>query len=95
MQSSDEQQISNALLSAAYYDPDWKWVQEKCLAFSYHRASAVRWNAATCFGHLARIHRQLDLEIVLQRLEELRADPLVKSSVEDALDDIRFYMKFQ
>jgi hypothetical protein len=46
-------------------------------------------------GHLARIHRQLDLELVLQRLAELKADPLVKAGAEDALDDIRFYLKFQ
>jgi hypothetical protein len=95
LRSNDELVISSALLSAAYYDPDWKWVQEQCLTFSHHPASTVRWNAATCFGHLARIHRQLDLEVVLQRLVELRADPLVKSSAEDALDDIRFHMKFQ
>jgi hypothetical protein len=95
LRSDDELDISNALLSAAYYDPDWRWVQEKCLAFSRHPAATVRWNSATCFGHLARIHRQLDLEVVLQRLAELRDDPLVKSSAEDALDDIRFHMKFQ
>lgn len=63
--------------------------------FSHHPDSRVRRIAATCFGHLARIHHQLDLEAVLQRLTELKDDPLVKSSAEDALDDIRFYMKFQ
>jgi hypothetical protein len=55
----------------------------------------VRWYAAICLGHLARIHRQLDLEVVLQRLTELQTDPLVKAGADDALDDIRFFLNFQ
>jgi len=84
-----------ALLSAAYYDPDWRWVQSECLAFRRSNDHYVGWVAATCLGHLARIHRQLDLELALQRLTEMRTDPLVESAVNDALDDIRFFLKFQ
>jgi hypothetical protein len=43
-------------------------------------------------GHLARIHGQLDLERVEPRLRELRADPEVAGSAEDALDDIERFM---
>lgn len=95
LQSNDNQEVQDALLSAAYYDPDWRWVQGKCLVLSHHPDSRVRWIAATCLGHLARIHRQLEVELVLQRLAELKADPLVKAGTEDALDDIRFYLNFQ
>jgi hypothetical protein len=95
LRSNDEQEVQDALLSATYYDPDWRWVQGRCLAHSHHSHPRVRSIAATCLGHLARIHRQLDLELVLQRLAELKADPLVKASAEDALDDIRLYLKFQ
>ena len=95
LRSSNQQDVQDALLSAAYYDPDWRWVQGKCITLSHHPGHQVRQMAATCLGHLARIHRQLDLETVLQRLAELKDDPLAKASVEDALDDIRFYLKFQ
>jgi hypothetical protein len=95
LQSGDEQDVQDALLSAAYYDPDWRWVQAKCLAASHHSDFRVRWVAATCLGHLARIHGQLDLAPALERLTELKADPLVNAGAEDALDDIRFYLKFQ
>ena len=95
LRSGDKQDIQNALLSAAYYDPEWKWVQLQCLALTHHNDHNVRWVAATCLGHLARIHRQLDLDLVLQRLTEMKADPLVSAGVNDALDDIRFYLKFQ
>jgi hypothetical protein len=95
LRSSDGSEIVDALLSAAYYDSDWKWVQEQCLNFSHHENQNVRWISATCFGHLARIHRQLDLELVLQRLVEMRSDPLVSAAAEDALDDIKFFLNFQ
>jgi hypothetical protein len=84
-----------ALLSATYYDPDWRWVQSRCLDFLSHADYEERRLAATCLGHLARIHKQLDIELVLSRLAPLKNDSLVGNSVQDALDDIRFFLKFQ
>jgi hypothetical protein len=95
LRSDDTTDTTDALLSAAYYDPDWQWVQGQCLTLSHHRDRNVRWISAICFGHLARIHRQLDLETVLQRLVEMRADPSVATAAEDALEDIRFFLKSQ
>jgi hypothetical protein len=95
LRSDDAADIRDALLSAAYFDPDWEWVQSQCLIFSRHHDKNVRWISAICFGHLARIHRQLDLEVVLEWLVEMKSDPLVASAANDALDDIKFYMKFQ
>jgi hypothetical protein len=46
--------IIQGLLSAAYYDPDWRWVQN---------LNGIRSNATMCLGHLARNHGQLDIEI--------------------------------
>lgn len=95
LRTGDGSEIADALLSAAYYDSDWKWVQDQCLVFSHHEDHNVRWVSATCFGHLARIHRQLDLELVLQRLVEMKSDLLVAAAAEDALEDIKFFLKFQ
>lgn len=95
LRSENSTDILDALLSAAYYDPDWKWVQEQCLIFLTHNERYVRRLSATCLGHLARIHKQLDLELVLSRLVQLKDDPEIGDSVQDALDDIRFYLKFQ
>jgi hypothetical protein len=87
--------IEDGLLSAAYYDPDWRWVQSQCLAFSRHSDHDVRSVAAVCLGHLARIHRQLDVELVLPRLAEMKSDPQVAARVEDAMEDIKFFLRFQ
>jgi hypothetical protein len=51
--------------------------------------------AATCLGHLAIIHRQLDIELVLPRLAEMKSDAQVAARVEDALEDIKFFLRFQ
>jgi len=93
LESGNENAIVEALLSAAYYDPDWRWVQGQCLRFLDHADRNVRWNAATCLGHVARIHRNLDLELVLPRLLVLKGDASIAPSVEEALADIRFFLR--
>lgn len=95
LNSGNEKAIIDALLSAAFYDPDWKWVQTTCLRFLDHPEKWVRWNAATCLGHIARIHRRLDTEIVVPRLMALKADASIASNVDDALDDIKWYLRPQ
>lgn len=95
LRSPDKTDILDALLSAAYYDSDWRWVQSQCLTLLSHQDSGVRSLAATCLGHVARIHRQLDLDVVLLRLAELKDDPSIGGFVQDALDDIKFFLRFQ
>jgi len=95
LDSGNVEAMYAALLSAAYYDADWRWVQQRCLGFLNHSDNSVRWVAATCLGHLARIHGQLDVEIVLALLVPLKSDPEIGPGVEDALDDIKFFLRFQ
>jgi hypothetical protein len=95
LESGNEKAIVEALLSAAYYDPDWKWVQGTCLRFLDHSDTSVRWNAATCLGHIARIHGQLDSEVVIPKLISRKADADIAASIEDALEDIKFFLRPQ
>lgn len=85
-------QVCDALVAVAIADPDWRWAQERCLEFLSHEDDAIRGLAATCLGHIARIHRQLDLERVRFALQTLAADPDVGGRAIDALDDIDMYM---
>jgi len=95
LESGNERAIIDALLSAAFYESDWRWVQNTCPQLLAHPAKWVRWNAATCLGHIARIHKDLDVEIVLPRLHALEDDSEIGSSVQDALDDISWYLRPQ
>lgn len=87
--SSDvSERICDALVSVTFNETDWRWVQEKCLHFITSSYTEVRGLAVTCLGHLARIHRKLDLEKVLPILKNLQNDAEIGGRVEDALDDI-------
>ena len=89
--SGDANEIASALIDIALHDRDWCWVQNKCLGFARDGNPVVRQAAVTCLGHVARIHRELDLETVLAVLNELSGDPAV--TTEDALDDIRIFIR--
>lgn len=90
--SGNPNEVCNALVRVAYHDPDWRWVQAQCLRFGKHPDPDVRGLAATCIGHLVRIHGVLDMELVLPVLEGLLKDPEVSGRAQDALDDIKVYL---
>jgi hypothetical protein len=91
--TGDESAIIAALLSLTFHDPDWRWVQDQLLQFAKHRNSSIRSLAGLCFGHLARIHRALDLEVVLPVHRELASDPETRGQAEDALSDIEIFVR--
>jgi hypothetical protein len=90
--SGSEAAIRAALLSITYHDEDWRWIQEQLLRFARHRNSSIRSLAGLCFGHVARIHRALDLDAVLPVLSELARDPETRGHAEDALADIAIFI---
>lgn len=90
--SGDSKLICRALISSAYYDLDREWVEERCEYFSKHFDPTVRGCAATCFGHLARIHGVRRLERALAALEELAADPRTAGIARDAIQDIHKFV---
>jgi hypothetical protein len=92
--SGDTEKICNAMVSMAYHEHDWHWAQEKCLSFLQYSDIQISGLAATCLGHIARIHRQLDKEKVLRSLREKACiNPEVAGRIEDALDDIEAFVK--
>jgi HEAT repeat protein len=92
LRSGSPEARTEALLSLAYHDRDWEWVQERCIQSAHDEDPGVRGMAALCFGHLARIHRQLNLDRVLPVLHGLQKDPEVAWRVNDALDDIEVFL---
>jgi hypothetical protein len=91
--SGNETAIIQALLSSAYHDADWPWVQNHCVQLLEHSEPDVRRIAVICFGHIARIHRTLDLALVLPKLWTLKEDASMSDCVEDTLEDIRIFVR--
>jgi len=93
LSSQTPERIRTALWSAAYFDKDWRWVQDQCLCFLTFPDLWVRRNAATCLGILAVFHKKLDIERVIPKLEDAGRDEEVRPFVEDSLEDIRHHVK--
>jgi hypothetical protein len=91
-QSGDPSEVVRALLGLALHDPDLEWVQSQCFRLASHPDVWVRRNVATSLGHLARIHRRLDVERVTSLLDQLASDPEVAGWVEDAWDDLHMFI---
>ena len=93
-QSGDIPVMCRTLVTLALADPDWRKVQTYCLAFLEYHDDGVRMVAATCIGHLARIHHQLDLDLVLPALYRHQSDQgrYVAGTVDNALSSIERFM---
>lgn len=91
--SNDERRIADALVSLAYHDPDWKWVQDICLDFVQSPFPDIRHLSIICLGHLARIHETLEMEKVIPLLESLRDSEELGGTVEDTLEDIDIFIE--
>jgi hypothetical protein len=90
--SANPRDICKALVRLAFHDPDLRWVQSLCIELAEHSTVEVQSTAILCLGHLARIHRALDLEKVVPLLIDLRKNPLLSGRVDDAMDDIEIFL---
>ena len=90
--SNDTDAISESLVALALNEPDWQWTQDKCIEFTHHGEWVLRAVAATCLGHLARLHGSLDLDKVRPRLLALMKDLRTSGYAEDAAGDIKMFM---
>ncbi|WP_437506599.1 hypothetical protein [Sorangium sp. So ce1099] len=92
LQSGDVETICETMVNLAFHDPDLEWVQDQCLMLSSHSDPQVRSVAATCLGHLARIHGTLNLTRVLPCLKALLLDSRTAGYAEAALSDTRMFV---
>jgi hypothetical protein len=91
--SNNVENICDAMLSITFYENDWKWVQDKCLILFQNANPKISSLAATCLGHIARIHRKLEKEKVIKILRERLDDKEISGWIEDALDDIKMFIR--
>jgi hypothetical protein len=94
LRSGEPSAVCEALVAAAFYDPERRWVEAQCALLAEHSSSEVRGLVATCLGHLARIHKTLDRSITDPILRKLAADsePEVRGRVQDALGDMQVFL---
>ncbi len=90
----DRETICPTLVRVALHEPDRHWAQSQCLRFAGHKDSFVRGVAATCLGHLARIHKAIDEDEVIPVVRQLLndSDPQTRAIAEDTISDFSIYL---
>jgi len=91
--SDDPDVVCDALVRVVHSPVDPAWIEARLLDATRHAEPAVRGTAATCLGHLARIHGRVTTKKVLPALRRLLKDPATAGVVEDALEDIQIFSK--
>ncbi len=83
-----------AVLSAALHADDPAWAEAICLRLTNHPHPNVRGNAVLGFGHIARLHGQLDASRVLSVIEAALIDPdvYVRGQANAAADDVEHFL---
>jgi hypothetical protein len=61
LESNESQVVAETILRLALHDPDAAWVTDRALALVESSDYGVRASAATALGHIARIHRSVQL----------------------------------
>jgi hypothetical protein len=86
--SGDESRASKALVSLAYFWKNRAELEDLYVPLLSHSSSTIRGVAATCLGHVARIHGYIRKDLVVPALKRLIGDQEVSGRAEDALEDI-------
>ncbi|SRR6266498_1933509 len=92
LETQDRDTVSRTLVQLALHEKDRPWLEAVLVRFMQNGDPWIRGVAATCAGHVARIHRQLDQKTIRPLLEVLLNDPATARKARDALDDIEIFI---
>ncbi len=91
--SDDVDLVCRTLVRIVHSPLDPEWIQGRCLQATRSEHLEVRRTAATCLGHLARIHGRVEIKKVMPALRRLLKEPSTQGVAEDALEDIQSFSK--
>lgn len=86
------QEIRDALISAAYWDKDWRWAQQQLVNFAEHEDELVLWAVVAGLGYIAAFHGEIGEETALPILNRLKDRPALASDVEETLSEIDHFV---
>ncbi len=93
LSSGDGFKKAEALLSLVFNDDDFDWVFKLCLKYLDSEDIKMKETAVLCIGHLARIHRKIDKEIIIPKIKLMAEKfPELSDRVEFTLEDIDIFV---
>jgi len=94
LSSGSPNEIRDALISACYWDKDWKWALQQLRKFAEHGDDLVLWAVATGVGFIAAFNGEIDeheAQSILTRLKA-NANSAVAAAAEEAEADIEHFV---
>jgi len=92
LSSGKAQEIRDALISAAYWDDDWRWAQQQLVKFAEHEDDLVLWAVIAGVGFIAAFHGEIDKKTVLPILNRLKERAALAGYVEETLAEIDHFV---
>nr|WP_295463373.1 hypothetical protein [Mesorhizobium sp.] len=91
LRSGDDDLVSRAILTISWYD-EWTSAQAICLEFACHEEYWIRKSSITGLGHIARIHRAIDIGSVLDLFGRLTKAGVPAYEFADMFADILVFV---
>ncbi len=92
LSNGGSQDIRDALISAAYWDDDWRWAQQQLIRFAEHDDNLVLWAVVAGLGFIAAFHGEIDEGTALPVLDRLKKRTALTSDVEETLAEIDHFV---
>ena len=95
LERDDAGELHVAVLAVALSSVDQAWAEGICMRLASHPDHIVRGNAILGMGHIARIHRKLDVEGVRPLIQAALQDEseYIRGQADSAADDIELFLK--
>jgi hypothetical protein len=92
LSSDDPHRVATAIIAAALHENDRRYVEDLIVQLLEHPDAWVRGASAIAAGHIARIHRSLDIDRIVPMINRLLKDSRTSGKAQDALDDILMFV---
>jgi len=95
LESEKESDQIMGLLSIVLYSGNYDFSMKKSIEFTKKKSEWIKGCGIECFGHIARIHKKIDLNNVKEILKDgLKSkSKVIRGKSEDAIDDITHFLK--
>ncbi|MBO1001029.1 hypothetical protein IOC57_25315 [Bacillus sp. SD075] len=93
--SGDTEKVISGLLELSVSSDNPDFVQDIMIMYSEHEDAKIRGTAILCLGHIAKVNKKINKELILLIINQGFQDEssFVREQSRLALDDINFYIK--
>jgi len=95
LESNNDSDLINGLLSLVLKSGNYDLSMEKSIEFSYSESEWIKGCGIECFGHIARLHKKIELDSVTQILASgLKSKSrIIAGKSESAIEDIAHFLE--